>query len=614
VSDEKKGGEPPKAEQPKAAPADPAKATPPGAQPPAKAADVPPAGGGPPVDQPAAGAGGAPKSAGGAPAEPPAAPKPPAAGAPPAPAKPGVVTATIDGKRVEVAPGTTVIQAALQLGKEIPHFCWHPDLPVDGNCRMCLVEIEKMPKLQIACNTQVTEGMVVHTESEKAAQAHRTTLEFLLVNHPIDCPVCDQAGECYLQDQYMEHGLHDSKVDPEEKVRKRKVVDLGPIMLDAERCVLCSRCIRFERFVTGTDSFEFRNRGDHTQIATFEDRPITHNYAGNLADVCPVGALLSHDFRFKMRVWFLESADSVCPGCSTGCNIFVDHRDGEVHRLRPRRNVLVNKSWMCDVGRKEYKEIAIDRRVTAARKQGGGTLPLAEALDTVATRLAAARAATAFVASPQATNEDLFAFRALADHLGGMLDFRVGSPERNLGVLEDGILLRADRNPNTQGCLDQGLGRSGIDAILAACSSGKVKALLLQGPELLRLPDASALSSVPFIAVMATHEVPELDRAHVVLPAAMWAEVEGTFTNYQRRVQRIRRGVPAPGEAAPRWEMAAGLLQRLGVPLAATSAREVFAILARGVKDFAGLDYKALGATGRVLPEGGTSGGTAATA
>jgi predicted molibdopterin-dependent oxidoreductase YjgC len=189
-----------------------------------------------------------------------------------------------------------------------------------------------------------------------------------------------------------------------------------------------------------------------------------------------------------------------------------------------------------------------------------------------------------------------------------MIDFRVGGPERNLRTLEDGILLRADRNPNTQGCLDQGLGRSGIDAILAGCSSGKVEAVILQGPELLLLPEAaSSLASVPFIAVMATHEVPELDRAHVVLPAAMWAEVEGTFTNYQRRVQRIRRAVPAPGEAAARWEMAAGLLERLHAPLGATSAREVFALLAQSVKDHAGLDYKALGATGRVLPGNGAT-------
>src|SRR6266704_7067219 len=224
---------------------------------------------------------------------------------------------TIDGKEIEAAPGNTVIEAAARQGIEIPHFCWHPDLPVDGNCRMCLVEIEKMPKLQIACNTLVTEGMVVRTRSEKAVEAHRTTLEFLLINHPIDCPVCDQAGECYLQDNYMGHGLYDSKVEIEDKVRKRKVVDLGPIMLDAERCVLCTRCLRFEREVTGTNTFELVNRGDHTEISTFEGRPVLHDYAGNLADVCPVGALLSHDFRFKMRFWFLKAHESVCPGCST---------------------------------------------------------------------------------------------------------------------------------------------------------------------------------------------------------------------------------------------------------------------------------------------------------
>src|SRR5947199_295949 len=312
--------------------------------------------------------------------------------------------------------------------------------------------------------------MVVRTNSEKAVQAHRTTLEFLLVNHPIDCPVCDQAGECYLQDQYMEHGLHDSKVQPEEKVRKRKVVDLGPIMLDAERCVLCSRCIRFEANVTGTNSFEFVNRGDPTQIATFQNRPIEHNYAGNLADVCPVGALLSHDFRFKMRVWFLEATESVCPVCSTGCNVFIDHRDGEAQRLRPRRNVEVNKSWMCDIGRRQYKEVALDTRVTGARL----------------------RSASGWEGTSNATALDL-----LADRLR------------------------------------------------------------------------------TFVAVMATHDEHALDRAQLVLPAAMWAVVDGTFTNYQRGVQRMRRAYRARGAAVPRWELAAGVLKRLQSPLAASSAREV---------------------------------------
>jgi NADH-quinone oxidoreductase subunit G len=452
----------------------------------------------------------------------------------------------------------------------------------------------------------VTDGMVVRTASEKAVEAHRTTLEFLLINHPIDCPVCDQAGECYLQDQYMEHGLHDSRVEIEEKVRKRKVVDLGPIMLDAERCVLCSRCIRFEAEVTRTNSFEFVNRGDHTQISTFENRPIEHGYAGNLADVCPVGALLSHDFRFQMRVWFLKSTESICPGCSTGCNINVDQRDGEVYRLRPRRNVDVNKSWMCDIGRALYKQIDVQTRVAAARLRHGSSWEaagLAAALDEVASWIKRAGTGAAFVASPQATNEDLFAFRSLAETVGGMLDFRVGDPQLKLRERSDNVLLREDRNPNTQGCLDLGMGRSGIPEILAACRAGSVRALVLQGPELLRLPEAvEALTKVPFIAVMATHTGRELDVAHAVLPAALWAEMDGSFTNYQRRVQRMRRAVPAPGEARPRWELAAGLLQRVGGFLAATSAREVFAILAKVVPDYAGLDYKVIGGPGRALP------------
>jgi NADH-quinone oxidoreductase subunit G len=512
---------------------------------------------------------------------------------------------TIDGKEIEVANGTTVIQAAEQLGIRIPRFCWHPDLAVDGNCRMCQVEIEGVPKLQIACNTAVRDGMVVHTSSERAAEAHRTTLEFLLINHPIDCPVCDQAGECYLQDQYMGHGLYDAKVEVEDKVHKRKVVDLGPIMLDAERCVLCSRCIRFEKEVTGTNSFMFVNRGDHTEIATFENRPITHEYAGNLADVCPVGALLSHEFRFKMRVWFLETHESICPGCSTGCNIFVDERDGEVQRLRPRRNVDVNRSWICDPGRALYREIGVPERVTGARVRGGagwdGTTVEA-ALDVIAQKIKEAGTATAFLASPQATNEDVFVFRTLAETAKGRLDFRVGDPQEKVRRRIDNVLQRADRNPNTQGCLDQGLDRDGVETILEACRAGEIQTLVLQGPELLRVPEAvDAVAEVPFVAVMATHEGPELDRVHAVLPAATWAEADGTFTNCERRVQRLKSAVPAPGDAAPRWELATALLERLGAPLAATSAREVLVLLARSVPDYEGLDFRGIGAQGRAL-------------
>jgi len=515
---------------------------------------------------------------------------------------------TIDGQEIEVAPGTSVIQAARQLGIDIPHFCWHPDLSVDGNCRMCVVEIEGQAKLQISCNTPAADGMVVHTDTPRVVAARRSTLEFLLVNHPIDCPVCDQAGECYLQDQYQAHTLHESRTVLEEKVRKRKVVDLGPIMLDAERCVLCSRCLRFEREVTGTKSLMFVNRGNRTEITSFEQRPITHGYAGNLPDVCPVGALLSKDFRFKMRVWFLSSTPSICPGCSTGCNLFVDHRDDDIHRLRPRRHPEVNRSWLCDIGRALYKRVAAPERQTAARQrgpEGWQTVPLQAALDRLAERIASAKDALAILATPQATNEDLFTLRALADATGAQLDFRVDDPQLRVRRREDQILLRADRNPNTQGCLDLALGRTGVEAIVESCRKGEVQALLLAGPELLRIPAAGTLlRDVPFVAVLATHDEPALAHAHLVLPVASWAEVDGTFTNFERRVQRLTRSVPPPGEARPAWELVADVLRRLAHPLSASSAREVFTLLATTVPDYGALSYRALGESGRALPLG----------
>jgi len=260
---------------------------------------------------------------------------------------------------------------------------------------------------------------------------------------------------------------------------------------------------------------------------------------------------------------------------------------------------------MCDIGRASYKQIAVPERITVPRLRReaswqGAKLPAA--LDAVASWFRGAGKAAGLIASPQGTNEDLFAFRALADLIGARLDFRVGDPQLKLWVRSDDVLLREDRNPNTHGCLDLGLDREGIPEILEACSAGMVRALLLQGPELLRLPEAAAaLDKVPFIAVMATHEGPELALAHAVLPAAVWAEVDGTFTNYQRRVQRIKKVVPAPGDAKPRWELAAGLMQRLGGSFSAMTPREIFTRLVESVPDYTGLDYKALGSMGQAL-------------
>src|ERR1051325_5234141 len=349
---------------------------------------------------------------------------------------------TINDIEIDAKDGQTVIQAALDHGIDIPHYCYHPDLPIDGNCRMCLVEVEKMPKLTPSCTTVCGEGMKVTTNNERVKMAVRGVLEFLLINHPVDCPVCDQAGECRLQDYYMVYGLHTSEIEPEMKVHKRKVVPLGEmVMLDQERCVLCSRCIRFFEHVTGTGEMQFFGRGDHTVIGTIDDRPLENPYSGNVVDICPVGALTSRDFRFKCRVWFLHSTDSVCGGCSTGCNMRVDHRDGTIFRLLPRRNPEVNRSWLCDEGRLSYHRLNNTERVARPLLKGrdGIQAPVkwedaARSIDARLKEFAGANGAESVLgfASPSATNEALFLFkRYLTDQIGASrFDFRLDSEDR----------------------------------------------------------------------------------------------------------------------------------------------------------------------------------------
>ena len=265
----------------------------------------------------------------------------------------------IDGQEIEVPKGTRIIEAAKKLDITIPYYCYHPGLSVAGNCRMCLVEIEKMPKLQISCHMECQDGMVVRTNTEKIIKTRQHVLEFLLVNHPLDCPVCDQAGECWLQDYYMKHGLHESRV-AENKIKKKKAVSVGPtVMLDSERCILCSRCVRFTDEVSKTGEFGIINRGDHSEISIFPGKELNNPYSGNVVDICPVGALTDKDFRFKVRVWYLKSKESICNGCSRGCNIEVQYRTDRLHhaqgervmRLKPRFNETVNKWWICDEGR-----------------------------------------------------------------------------------------------------------------------------------------------------------------------------------------------------------------------------------------------------------------------
>ena len=514
---------------------------------------------------------------------------------------------TINDQQVEVADGTTVIQAAQQAGIDIPHYCYHPDLPIDGNCRMCLVEVEKMPKLPPACATIATEGMVVRTTTEKVKQAVRGVLEFLLINHPVDCPVCDQAGECRLQDYYMVYGLHTSEIPLEMKVRKRKVVDLGEmVVLDQERCVLCSRCIRFFDHVTGTGEMQFFGRGDHVVIGTLDDRPLTNPYSGNVVDVCPVGALTSRDFRFKCRVWFLHSTDSVCGGCSTGCNVRIDHRDGTIFRMLPRRNVDVNRSWLCDEGRLSFHEIASGERIVRPLSKGreGLQAPVTwdDALSSIDSRLkeiGRAEGADSILgcASPSATNEALFLFkRYLAEQLGANLfEFRLDSEDKKATQKEDEVLRHIDKHPNSTGAMKLGLMSEelgGIEAAISAARAGRIKAAVIMylKPLVGRPEDQTAeariaelVESLEYSVVLASHKADWQSAASVLLPAATWSEEEGTYTNFQGRVQYAHQASSAAGEALPVWEIFAKLLYASGVKELWLSTDDVFASMTAAV-------------------------------
>jgi len=536
-----------------------------------------------------------------------------------------VPTLTIDGKEITVEKGTTVIQAAEKLGIQIPRYCYHPGLSIAGNCRMCMVEIEKSPKLQISCYTQAADGMVVRTTSEKVKAARQAILEFLLINHPLDCPVCDQAGECWLQIYYMEHGLYNSRF-LENKVRKHyKATPIGPwVNLDSERCILCSRCVRFCNEVSKTHELAIVHRGDHSEITIFPGKELNNKYSGNVVDICPVGALTDRDFRFQCRVWYLDKRDSICPGCSRGCNIEIHynlqrahHAEGRrVLRLKPRYNPEVNKWWMCDEGRYGYKFIDDKSRIQMPYLREGETLVETDwkvALDKVASTLRAILAtygasSIGVVPSPQLTNEDLYLIRKLfREDLGlSHVDFRVPVKEKGY---EDDFLIKADKNPNRRGAEELGLGAGdtslSVEAMLAEAASGKLKALYVFGQDITDFFGEERISEMAvhleLLVFQGSNLNPTCRYAGVILPSATYAEKEGTFTNFEGRVQRLYKALEPLGESLPDWEIVVRLARLMGFSYPYTSAREIFKEIAATVPAFSGLNYTVIGNQGGKL-------------
>ena len=474
------------------------------------------------------------------------------------------VTLSIDGHDVTVPKGTSVLEACRKLGIEISAFCYHPGLSIAAVCRQCLVKIEKAPKPMPSCQAICADGMVVSTTDPDVVDRRRMMLELTLLNHPIDCPICDKAGECVLQKLYFEHNAEPSRVDVP-KVRKAKVVDVGPrIMLDQERCILCTRCIRVCDEVAGSHQLDMAHRGDHEVLTTAPGEQLDNPYSVNTVDVCPVGALTQKDFRFTMRAWELMMTPSVCNGCATGCNVEVHHREGRAYRVRPRYNAEINKHWMCDEGRDTYKMLR-ERRLASPVVDG---MPASwdRALQTAASKLRAAldgdRGAVGVVFSATHTNEDNYVLAQLAREFGQVERIYLAGNSPVPGRADD-ILRDADVNANMRGA-HAVLGReahpAGVSVLEQDLLGGDLKVLVVLGAEVPLSGEAvAAASGLDALIVMTHRDSPLADRATVALPVGAWAEVDGTITNRHGIVQRMRSAFSPPGDAQPAWLAAARL-------------------------------------------------------
>lgn len=542
----------------------------------------------------------------------------------------------IDGKIIEFKPGQTIIEAARDHGIEIPHFCWHPKLSVSGNCRICLVEVEKMPKLVIACSTLASEGMTVHTKSEKVIAAQNAVMEFLLINHPLDCPICDEAGECKLQDYAYKYGVGESRF-VEEKVHKDKRIALGPrVMFDGERCISCSRCIRFCEEIAKDPELTFVERGDRVTIVTYPGEELDNPYSMNVVDICPVGALTSRDFRFKARVWDMSSTNSVCVGCSRGCNTEIWVRNNEILRLTPRHNEQVNSYWMCDHGRlNTFKFVNAETRINSPQIRKDGQLNETswdDANSEAAKRLKSfSKDQVAVIGSPYATCEDNYLLAKFARTViqTGNLDFiRHIDPS-----FADDILRTEDLTPNSLGAELVGVqpSKTGseIQGILNAIKVKKIKALYLIEDDIVEAyPEfENALAGLDLFIIHSTNYNKSTVLADIIFPAATYAEKNGTFVNINGMVQRIRPAVAvveqdraldgmsmsrldkfgtqwdrwASGKkinALPTWKILTSLAKAMGSKLKFNMAEEVFAEIANSIDAFKGLDYDIIGELG----------------
>lgn len=529
----------------------------------------------------------------------------------------------IDGVWHQFPKGMRVIEACAQVGVYVPRYCYHKKLSSPGNCRMCLIEmgmprmgpdrkpelgpdgkptINWMPRPQICCAQDVAEGMGVRTNSPLAQECRKGVMEFLLINHPLDCPICDQAGECELQEFSVEYGDANSRF-LENKVKKPKAVQLGPrVTLDDERCILCSRCIRFSKEIAKDDVLGFVERGSHTVLTAHPGKRLENNYSLNTVDICPVGALTSSDFRFKMRVWFLKETKSICTSCATGCNTVIGTREDIVYRQTPRENDHVNSCWMCDYGRLNFKYLEADNRLLEPQILSGNSLAVTDwktAINQAAFQLRQFHGShIAIIASGRMTNEELWLTKKIVDLLGvTKIDI---VPRRDEG---DGILLSEYRNPNRVGArlilgLDSEPGEI-LQAISKGVAAGEIRALLLLGENPTKIDiSVNQLTNLPALIAMDILSNAGNEHATVLLPASGFAEKRGSMINGKGRLQRLNRAVRPPGNARDDWEILRDLLQALGGSNGLYTIDDVFHQMSSEIRQFHGLTLGKIGDLG----------------
>ncbi|HTT57386.1 MAG TPA: 2Fe-2S iron-sulfur cluster-binding protein, partial [Opitutaceae bacterium] len=536
-----------------------------------------------------------------------------------APPKPDLITVNIDGREIAVPKGTNMIEAARLLGIEVPHFCYHPKLTVAGNCRMCLVEmgmpaldpttkqplvdpatgrpkINWVPKPTIACFTNAAPGLHIRTTTPLVRECREGVMEFLLINHPLDCPICDQAGECKLQEQATGYGRGYSRFVERKNVKPKRTA-LGPrVMLDDERCILCSRCIRFCQEVAKDDVLGFVDRGSFSTLTCYPGRQLENNYSLNTVDICPVGALTSTDFRFKMRVWFLKTTPGICPESSAGANTEVWSREGVIHRITPRRNDEVNDTWMADSGRLLYKQVAAAHRLTEA-KVAGAAVPADAAIAQAADLFK--RGGAAVVGSGRSSVEEQFLTRQLAEAVQApaWLVSRVGQG--------DGLLISADRNPNVRGALVTGLIKAlpapQLTELAAGIDAGKITTVLSVGEDLAAAGLTAAQLGKVAVIYLGTHADATSAAARIVIPTLTVFEKNGTFINQQFRLQKFAAAVPGPKGVADDLATLSRLVRAVGGPALAGDIDGLWVTLAAQVRQFAAIAYTNLPGTGLLL-------------